>query len=175
MIFLLALLSPSAPASVPPRTPTAEAIQRIESECRLRPGILKITSGGVGMDVGPDGDLEAVACAYERLLEAGIRLTGFSGNEVDPDAKLRAPARYIAQGRPRDIKALMRAAKGDGWRVVRSATASDGIAILQFESRPRMTVGEADRLLQRVWKMEFGDIAFGPAPPLLSEEETPSL
>jgi hypothetical protein len=38
-----------------------------------------------------------------------------------------------------------------------------------FESGAAMTNGQAGRLLDRIWKKEFGDIAFGTAPRKLSD------
>jgi hypothetical protein len=42
------------------------------------------------------------------------------------------------------------------------------MTIVQFESGVAMTNRQAERLLDRIWKKDFGDIAFGMAPRKLS-------
>ena len=75
----------------------------------------------------------------------------------------------IAEGSNAEIAALVKAAQADKWVVKKTATASDGMAIVRIESGAAITNGQASKLLDRIWKMEFGDIAFGTAPRKLSD------
>jgi hypothetical protein len=94
---------------------------------------------------------------------------GFVGNEATPNAVLEPPLRYIAEGSTAEITALVKAANADKWLITKTAAASDGTTIVLFESGAAMSNGQADRLLDRIWKKEFGDIAFGTAPRKLSD------
>ena len=88
---------------------------------------------------------------------------------MDPNAVLRPALRYIAVGSAEQIAALVKAARDSRWTVRKTATASDGTAIVQLESGSKMTNGEAMKLLDRVWNKEFGDLEFGTAPRKLSD------
>lgn len=74
---------------------------------------------------------------------------------------LRPLLRYIAGGPKAQIAALEKAVRAEKWTIIRRASASDGSAILQFESGLRMTNGEATKLLDRIFNQEFGDLEFG--------------
>jgi hypothetical protein len=100
--------------------------------------------------------------------EHGTKQHGFTGNEYNPNAVLRPPMRYIAEGSSAEITSLIRAAQADKWLISKTATASDGAIIVQFQSGASMTNGQSEKLLKRIWQKEFGDIAFGMAPRKLS-------
>jgi hypothetical protein len=138
----------------------------------LKKGTLTVEGENLRFKPSPDEDYKHVDCALGRLKKAGLgdRL-GFVGNEADPNAILRPPLRYIAVSSPTQIAALRKAAEFDGWTIVRTATTSDGMVIVQFESGATMTNGQAERLLNRIWKNEFGDISFGLAPRKLSSRD----
>jgi hypothetical protein len=63
----------------------------------------------------------------------------------------------------------VKAAGADKWLINQTAAASNGLTIDLFESGPARTNGQAGRLLERIWKKESGDIAFGTAPRKLSD------
>jgi hypothetical protein len=151
----------------------ANEAARIESECGLRKGTITVTGDQIQFQPSPDEAYDHVDCALTRLHKAGLGKLGFVGNEADPNAVLRPPLRYIAEGSARDVVALAAAAQAGKWKVVRRATASDGTAIVQLESGANMTNGEAMKLLDRVRKREFGDLEFGLAPRKLSDRGDP--
>jgi hypothetical protein len=62
-------------------------------------------------------------------------------------------------------------AKADGWTINRTATASDGTAIVQIESGTQMTHEQASHLLESIRRKVFGDVAFGLAPRKLSDRD----
>lgn len=150
----------------------AERAKEIEKACGLADGAIRVVEGHVRFQPSPHEELERVDCALASLKSAGMTDLGFVGNEADPNAILRPPLRFIALGPKAQIDALSAAAAEEKWIITRTATASDGIAMLQFESRPGMKQGEATRLVDRIWEEEFGDIAFGTAPRKLSEPDT---
>lgn len=150
-------------------TDKAEEVARIERECGLKTGTLSIDGDQITFQPSVDQAYEHVDCALARLSKAGVGKLGFVGHEADPNAILDPPLRYVAEGSDAQISALTNALQADNWSVVRSASASDGVAILQFESGATMTNGQADRLLDRIWKKEFGDLLFGTAPRRLSD------
>lgn len=168
MALLAAVGSAPAPAQV---TDKAAQAAIIESGCGLKKGTITITGEKVQFQPSPDEPYEHVECALARLEKAGLVSLpiGFVGNEADPNAVVRPQLRYIAEGPTARIAALERALQAEDWNIVRSATASDGSTILQFESGPKMTNGEAEKLLDRIWSKEFGDLEFGTAPRKLSE------
>ena len=117
----------------------------------------------------PEADFNKVDCVLAQLKKYdGIKL-GFVGNELDPNAVLTKPYRYIAEGMKTQIQALMAAARAEGWVIVRTADAHDGISFVEFHSRSGETSGGADKLMQRIWRKEFGDLALGDMPRRLSE------
>lgn len=107
------------------------------------------------------------------VAEPTVDQRGFSGNEYDPNAVLRPPMRYIAEGSSAEIAGLIRAAQADKWVISKTATASDGSKIVHFESGASMTNGQSEALLKRIWRKDFGDIAFGMAPRKLSAANDP--
>lgn len=158
-----------APAAVAQVTDKAKGAARIESDCGLKKGTLTIHGESVWLSPSQDEAYERIDCALAQLRTGGLGKFGFVGNEADPNAVLRPPLRYIAEGSSVQVTALVSAARADKWVITRTATASDGTAIAQFESGPTMTNGQASKLLDRVWKNEFGDIGFGFAPRKLSD------
>ncbi len=52
------------------------------------------------------------------------------------------------------MAALVKAAQADKWVINKTATASDGMTIVEFESGATMTHGEASKLLDRIWNKE---------------------
>ena len=130
-----------------------------------------VTGDQIRLQPSPDEAYDHVDCALARLNKAGLGKLGFVGNEADPNAILRPPLRYIAKGSSAEIASLVKAAEADKWAVNMMATASDGTTIVLFESGPTMTNGQATKLLDRIWKNEFGDIAFGTAPRKLSDRD----
>lgn len=158
--------------SEPPPTPrlNADEVARIERECGLNKGTLLVDGEYLRLKPSPDEAYEHVDCALVRLNAGGLgQRLGFVGNEADPNAVLKPPLRYIAEGSSAQIDALVKAAKADKWTITRTATASDGTTIVELESGATMTNRQAAKLLDRVWKKEFGDIAFGMAPRKLSD------
>jgi hypothetical protein len=149
-------------------TDKAREAARIESECGLKKGTITVSGDEVRLQPSPDEAYDHVDCALTRLNKAGLGKLGFVGNEADPNAVLEIPLRYVAEGSSAQIAALVKAAQADKWTVVRTATASDGMVIVQFESSSTMTHGQATLLLNRIWKNEFGDIFLGLAPHRLS-------
>jgi len=150
-------------------THKAKEAARIERECSLKKGIITVTGDQIHFQPSPNEDYHHVDCALTRLNKAELGKLGFVGNEADPNAVLRPPLRYMAEGSNADISALARAAETEKWTIVRRATATDGAAILQFQSGAKMTNGEAMKLMDRIWKKEFGDLEFGTAPRKLSD------
>ena len=142
---------------------------RIESECGLKPGTIKITGDEVQLLPSPDEDYERVDCAIDRLNKARVGKLGFVGNEASPNAVLKPPLRYIAEGASAQIADLIKEANAEKWVIDRTAAAADGSVIVEFESGPGMTWRQSERLLRRIWKKEFGDIGFGRAPRKLSD------
>lgn len=130
-----------------------------------------ITVVGDQITLQPSADeaYDHIDCALTRLKTSGLGKLGFVGNEANPNAVLRPPLRYIAEGSRAEIRSLAQAAEAEEWVIVGRAISTDGRAILQFESGPKMTSGEASRLLDRIWKKEFGDLEFGAAPRRISE------
>jgi hypothetical protein len=156
----------------PPPKPSAADVRRIERECQLKAGTLTVEGEHVRLRPAPDEDYERVDCALGRLRKAGLgERLGFVGNEADPNAVLRPPLRYIAVGSAAQMAALRKAAEVDRWTIDRTATSSDGTVILQFETGATMTNGQAESLLNRIWKNEFGDISLGMAPRKLSSRD----
>lgn len=150
----------------------AERAQEIEKACGLADGTIRVVQGQIRLQPSPYEELERVDCALSSLKSAGMTDLGFIGNEADPNAILRPPLRFVAQGLKAQIDALSAAAVEEKWIIIRTATASDGIAMLEFGSGQGMRQGEAMRLVDRIWEKEFGDIAFGTAPRKLSEPNT---
>jgi len=147
----------------------ASTIEGINRDCKLKEGTLILVGDEVRFQPPPDEEFERLECALSRLKERpGVKF-GFIGNERDSNAVLKPPLRYIAEGSSLQIAALANAAQADKWTVVMRASSPDGLAIVQFESGPAMTGGQATALLDRIWKKEFGDIAFGMAPRKLSD------
>jgi hypothetical protein len=174
VFLLLPAFGAVAPAPVAAQTvDTAKEAARIERECGLKNGTIKVTGDQIRLEPSPDEAYERVDCALERLKRAGLTKLGFVGNEMNPNALLRPALRYIATGSVEEIGALVKAAKADSWIVRKTATASNGTAIVQLESGAKMTNGEAMKLLERVWKKEFGDLEFGTAPRRLSDTGDP--
>jgi hypothetical protein len=147
----------------------AEQAAAIERGCGLKKGTITVSGDQIRLQPAPDEAYEKVDCALERLNKAGLGKLGFVGNEADPNAILKPPLRYIAEGSSAEIAALVKAAQADRWVIKKTASASDGMTIVQFESGAAMTNGQASRLLDRIWKKEFGDIGFGMAPRKLSD------
>ena len=158
--------TPAASAQAIDKTKQAAAIER---ECGLKTGTITATGDEIRLQPSQDEAYSKVDCALERLNKTGLGKLGFIGNEADPNAVLEPPLRYIAEGSSAEIAALAKAARADKWAVNKTATASDGIAIVRLESGAAMTHGQASKLIDRIWKMEFGDIAFGTAPRKLSD------
>ena len=167
MVLPLATLEPTPAAS-------AQAIDKpkqaaaIEQECGLKTGTITVAGDEIRLQPAQDEDYEKVDCALARLNKSELGKVGFVGNEADPNAILKPPLRYVAEGSDAEIAALIKAAKADKW-VIKTVTASRGVTVITFESGAAMTNGQANNLLDRIWKMEFGDIAFGNAPRKLSE------
>lgn len=147
----------------------AEEVARIESECGLKSGTITITGDQIQLQPSLDEAYENVDCALTRLNQAGFGKLGFVGNEIDPNAVLHSPLRYIAKGSRVQIAALVEAAEADQWAITMTASTSDGTTVVLFESNKTMTHGHASELLDRIWKYEFGDIAVGMAPRKLSD------
>jgi hypothetical protein len=156
----------------PPPKPGAAEVRRIERECRLKKGTLTVDGEHVRLRPSPNEDYQHVDCALAHLKKVGLgdRL-GFVGNEADPNGVLRPPLRYIAVGSATQMAALTKAAQVEHWTIDRTATASDGMVIVEFESGVTMTNGQAESLLNRIWKNEFGDISLGIAPRRLSSRD----
>jgi hypothetical protein len=167
----IALLAVNGAAAAPPSPDKGKEAARIERQCGLKKGTLTVHGGSVWLNPTRDEAYEHIDCALGQLRTAGLGKLGFVGNEADPNAVLATPLRYIAVGPCAQIAALTSAARTELWTIDRTATASDGTAIVQFESGAAMTNGQADRLLQRIWKNEFGDILFGFAPRKLSSRD----
>lgn len=155
-----------AAAQVTDKTKQAAAI---ENDCGLKKGTITISGDQIRLQPRPDEAYEKVDCALERLKKAGLGKLGFVGNEADPNAVLRPPLRYIAEGSSAEMAALVKAAKAEKWVISKTATASDGMTIVQFESGATMTNGQAIKLLDRIWSKEFSDVGFGTAPRKLSD------
>jgi hypothetical protein len=156
----------------PPPKPNAAEVSQIERECGLKKGTLTVDDDHLRLKPSPDEAYERVDCALARLRKAGLgERLGFVGNEADPNAVLRPPLRYIAVGSAAQMAALTKAAQVDRWTIDRTASTSDGMVIVQFESGATMTNGQAESLLNRIWKDEFGDISFGMAPRKLSSRD----
>jgi hypothetical protein len=171
-VLLVSLLAPGVgPASAQVADKAKEA-ERIERECGVRKGTITINGDRLRLRLSPDEAYDRVDCALERLRKADLGKLGFVGNEVDQNAVLRPPLRYVAAGSKVQIAALVNAAKADKWTVTRTATAPEGTVIVLFESGAATTHGEASKLLDRIWKLEFGDIAFGLAPRKLSDSDS---
>jgi hypothetical protein len=173
-VIMLGLLSSiaifgGASAAAAQATDKAKQAASVERECGLKVGTITVTGDQIQLQPSQDEAYEKVNCALERLSEAGLGELGFVGNEADPNAVLKPPLRYVAKGSPAEITALVKAASADKWLITKTASASDGTTIVLFESGAAMTNGQAGRLLDRIWKKEFGDIAFGTAPRKLSE------
>jgi hypothetical protein len=168
MLFVVALGAAPAIAQVADR---AKEAAHIETECRLKKGSITVTGDRILLQPFGDVTYEEVACAIARLEKAGLGKIGFVGNEADPDGVLQPPLRYIAEGSSTQMAALIKAAESENWAINKTATGSDGMTIVQFESGATMTHGQASRLLERIWKKEFGDIAFGMAPRKLSKPD----
>lgn len=173
---LLLLLLPSLVAfsAAPATSQVADGVKEaasIESECGLKKGTITVTGGQTRLRLSPDEAYDHVDCAFARLNKAGLGKLGFVGNEADPNAILRPPVRYIAKGSSAQIASLVQAAEADKWAINITATASDGTTFVQFESGATMTHGQANRLLDLIWRNEFGDIAFGTAPRKLSDPD----
>jgi hypothetical protein len=147
----------------------AKQVARIEGECGLKKGTITVTGDEIRFQPSPDEAYDRVDCALTKLNKSGLGKLGFVGNEMDPNAVLRPPLRYIAEGSSADIGSLAKALQAEKWTIVRRATATDGAAILQFETGATMTNGEAMKLLDRIWKKEFGDLEFGSAPRKLTD------
>jgi hypothetical protein len=158
--------APAAAAEATDKTNEAAAIER---ECGLKTGTITVTGHQIRLQPSQDEADEKVDCALERLSTTGWGELGFVGNEADPNAILKPPLRYIAEGSAAQITALVKAAGADKWLISKTAAAPDGMTIVLFESGVAMTNGQAGRLLDRIWKKEFGDIAFGTAPRKLSD------
>jgi hypothetical protein len=171
MLWPLLIVCDASPAEAQ-ETEKVEEAARIESECGLETGTITIIGDQISFRPSPDEAYENVDCGLGRLMGADIGKLGFVGNEADPNTLLHAPVRYIAEGSTAEITALTKAAEAENWTINKTATATDGTAIIQFESGAKMTHGQAARLLDRIWKKEFGDIAFGPAPTKLSDSES---
>jgi len=147
----------------------AKEAARIESACGLKKGTIKVTGDQIQLQPSSDEAYEDVDCALAAFNKAGLGKLGFVGNEADPNAILRLPLRYIATGSRAQTESLVNAGKAENWAIHMMATASDGRTFVQLESGATMTHGQARRLLDRIWKKEFGDIAFGSAPRKLSD------
>lgn len=171
MLVLLpsVVLFSAAPGAAAQATDKTEQAAAIERECGLKKGAISVIGDQIRLQPSQGDAYEKVDCALERLNKAGFGKLGFVGNEADPNAVLEPPLRYIAEGSSIEIKALVTAAKADKWVVNKTATASDGMSLVQFESGAAMTNGQASKLLDRIWKKEFGDIEFGTAPRKLSD------
>ena len=167
VLLLCVALFGSAPAAAQVMDKTKQAAV-IERECGLKEGTITVSGDQIRLQPSPGEAYEKVDCALERLNKAGLGKLGFVGNEADPNAVLRPPLRYIAEGSSAEMAALIKAAQADRWVINKTATASDGMTIVEFESGARMTNGQAGKLLDRIWKKEFGDIGFGMAPRRLS-------
>jgi hypothetical protein len=141
----------------------------IERDFGLKAGTIIVKEDGVHLVPSPDEPYENLDCALTRLRKEGLGKLGFVGNEVDPNTILEPPLRYIAEGPDAEVAALVKAARAERWVVIRTSAAPDGMTIVQLESGTAMTHGQAARLLDRIWKKEFGDIAFGIAPRKLSD------
>ena len=144
----------------------------IESECGLKKGTITVVGDDIRLQPSQNEAYEKVDCALSRLSKANLGRIGFVGNEADLNAILKPPMRYIAEGSSTQMEALVKAAQAEKWVVSRIATASDGVVIVQFESGAKMTNGQATKLLDRIWKKEFGDIALGTAPRKISDPDS---
>ena len=170
--LLLALMSVLLLGTAPPAaqvTDKAKQASDIESQCGLKKGTITVSGDQIRLQPLLDEAYENVDCALERLNKAGLGKLGFVGNEADPNAVLRPPLRYIAEGSSAEMTALVKAAQAEKWVISKTAAASGGMTIVQFESGATMTNGQATKLLDRIWSKEFGDVAFGTAPRKLSD------
>jgi hypothetical protein len=158
-----------APAAAAEATDKAQQAASVERQCGLKIGTITVTGDQIRLQPSQDEAYDKVDCALERLSKASLGELGFVGNEATPNAVLEPPLRYIAEGSTAEITALVKAANADKWLITKTAAASDGTTIVLFESGAAMSNGQADRLLDRIWKKEFGDIAFGTAPRKLSD------
>jgi hypothetical protein len=136
----------------------------IERECGLKTGTIKVSGGQMRFQSSGDESFEEVDCAVTLVNQAGVGKLG-----VDPNAILRKPIRYIAEGSSAEIAALVKAAQADKWLINKTAAASDGTTIVQFERGPATINLQEEGLFDRIWKKEFGDIAIGTAPRKLSD------
>jgi hypothetical protein len=146
----------------------AKEAARIERECGLKKGTITVIGDDIRLQPSPNEAYGNVDCALSKLRNAGLGKLGFVGNQADPNAVLRPPLRYIAAGPSAQIQTLSIAAQSEKWAITKTATASDGTAIIQIESGANMTNGQVGKLLDRIWKKEFGNISFGFAPRKLS-------
>ena len=169
LVWLSSVIALGAVAANAEVVDKAKEAARIEHDCGLQKGTITISGDQVRLQPSPNEAYERVDCALGQLNKAGVGKLGFVGNEADPNAILRPPLRYIAEGSSAQIQALMSAAQRDKWAITKTATASDGSAIIQIESGATMTNDQASKLLDRIWKKEFGDVAFGFAPRKLSD------
>lgn len=165
---LVALNGSQAAAQAPDK---AKEAANIESECGLKKGTITVVGDNIRLEPSPDEEYEKLDCALTRLTKANLGRIGFVGNEMDLNATLKPPIRYIAEGSSTQMEALVKAVKAEHWVVNRVASSSDGVVIVQFESGANMTNGQATKLLDRIWKKEFGDIALGTAPRKISEPD----
>ena len=163
-VLLAWFVAASAAPAVAQATNKASEAARIESDCGLKKGTVVMSGGDILLQPSPDEDFDRVECAVGQLTSARLGKPGFVGNKTDPNAVLKPPLRYIAEGSSAQIADLVKAAQAEKWVISKTATASDGTAIVQFESGRTMTAGQSERLLKRIWKKQFGDIAFGTAP-----------
>lgn len=147
----------------------AQKVHRIEQECKLRSGTLTAVGDEVQFAPLLDEKYERVDCALEKLKKGHVEKLGFIGNAYDPNAVLQEPYRYIAEGTATQISSLAAAARVSGWTIVKLAKAEDGTSFLVFQSGKGETVGGADRLMQRLWRREFGALMLGRAPEPLVE------
>ncbi|RYG55639.1 MAG: hypothetical protein EON56_05340 [Alphaproteobacteria bacterium] len=166
--LVLASLIFTPVVSIAQASADASLVESINRDCRLKDGTLALVGNEVRLQPPPDEDFESLECALDRLKKSTGLKFGFVGNELDPDTVLSRPLRYIAEGTRSQISALSNAALAEKWTVIMRALGSHGLTLLQFESGLGMTNAQSERLLNRIWKKEFGDIAFGQAPQKLS-------
>lgn len=172
LLFILAATSLFAADAIASPSKLSRKVQRIERACKLPAETITAVGDEIQFSPSSNENYEHVACALAKLAEGQVEKIGFIGNEADPDGMLKEPQRYIAEGTTTQIADLSAAVRAGGWIIIKSAKADDGTMFLIFQTRQGETFGGADRLMQRIWRKEFGELGFGSAPEPLAETTT---
>ena len=155
------------PALAQSSDPSDRLVRKVTKQCHLRAGVLTADKGEIHFAPSPDDNFKQIDCALARL-KGKTEKFGFVGNELDPNAVLTEPYRYIAMGTTKQVTDLESAVRQERWLVISSAQMTNGEKVLSFKTREGETAGGAQKLMDRIWAKEFGDLSFGMAPRRLS-------